>query len=224
MSTLAYFFLPLAHYSEGCTVGNITQVTISDGSFPFGYDQTQFDLCLDIPVLKGKLYSICEKVDDDGFQEIILKKLNQVKFALVKNKTKKKNCYILFFFVFIYFFIDINIIMTLFISYLNINNIFFPFCILPGIPIRCVRWECSAAWFSVSCSITWWHLQVEYHQSWHPGSTHERWWWIMGGSKGIMIHLSLNSLMHSTIPPKIYIYLFFIPHLTCPLNIFRAKQ
>lgn len=84
VSNLAYFFLSLAHYSEGCTVGNITQVTISDGSFPFGYDQTQFDLCLDIPVLKGNLYSICENVDDNDFQEIILKKLNQVKLKLAK--------------------------------------------------------------------------------------------------------------------------------------------
>ncbi|KAI3367910.1 hypothetical protein L3Q82_026737, partial [Scortum barcoo] len=61
----------------GCNVGNITEVTISDASFPFGYDQTQFDLCLDIPVLKDNLYSICEKVDDNDFQSIILKKLNQ---------------------------------------------------------------------------------------------------------------------------------------------------
>ncbi|XP_070776790.1 mesothelin-like protein [Enoplosus armatus] len=61
----------------GCTVGNITQVTVNDGSFPFGYDQTQFDLCLDIPVLQNNLLSICEKVDDDDFQKVILKKLNQ---------------------------------------------------------------------------------------------------------------------------------------------------
>uniref|UniRef100_A0A8D3AEN3 Mesothelin-like protein n=1 Tax=Scophthalmus maximus TaxID=52904 RepID=A0A8D3AEN3_SCOMX len=61
----------------GCTVGNITQVTVSDPSFPFGYDQTQFNLCLDVPVLKDNLNSICEKVDDDGFQTIILKKLNE---------------------------------------------------------------------------------------------------------------------------------------------------
>ncbi|XP_037602484.1 mucin-3A-like [Sebastes umbrosus] len=61
----------------GCTVGNITQVTVSDNSFPFGYDQTQFDLCLDIPVLKENLNSICEKVDAEDFQKIILKKLNQ---------------------------------------------------------------------------------------------------------------------------------------------------
>ncbi|XP_039993319.1 mesothelin-like protein [Xiphias gladius] len=61
----------------GCTVGNITQVIVSDSSFPFGYDQTQFDLCLDVPVLKDNLNSICEKVDDDDLQKIILKKLNQ---------------------------------------------------------------------------------------------------------------------------------------------------
>uniref|UniRef100_A0A3B4XVM0 Si:ch211-188p14.4 n=1 Tax=Seriola lalandi dorsalis TaxID=1841481 RepID=A0A3B4XVM0_SERLL len=60
-----------------CTVGNITQVTVSVTSFPFGYDQTQFDLCLDIPVLKNNLNSICDKVDDDEFQKIILRKLNQ---------------------------------------------------------------------------------------------------------------------------------------------------
>ena len=59
-------------------MGNITQVTVNDDSFPFGYDQTQFDLCLDVPVLQDNLNSICEKVDDDDLQKIILKKLNQV--------------------------------------------------------------------------------------------------------------------------------------------------
>ncbi|XP_034432971.1 mesothelin-like protein [Hippoglossus hippoglossus] len=61
----------------GCTVGNITQLTASDPSFPFGYDATQFDLCLDVPVLKDSLDSICEKAVYDDFQKIILKKLNQ---------------------------------------------------------------------------------------------------------------------------------------------------
>ncbi|XP_028293044.1 uncharacterized protein LOC114455923 isoform X2 [Gouania willdenowi] len=61
----------------GCTVGNITQVTVNDGSFPFGYDSTQFDLCLDIPALKENLNSICKAVYDEGFQRIILQKLNQ---------------------------------------------------------------------------------------------------------------------------------------------------
>uniref|UniRef100_A0A087XAU7 Uncharacterized protein n=1 Tax=Poecilia formosa TaxID=48698 RepID=A0A087XAU7_POEFO len=62
---------------QGCTEGNITQVTVSDPSFPFGYDVTQFNLCLDISVLKDNLYTICQKVDDNDFQKIILKKLNQ---------------------------------------------------------------------------------------------------------------------------------------------------
>ncbi|XP_058472301.1 uncharacterized protein LOC131445328 [Solea solea] len=61
----------------GCTEGNITQVIVNDPSFPFGYDQTQFDLCLDVPVLKDNLNSICEKVDDDDFQTTILRKLNE---------------------------------------------------------------------------------------------------------------------------------------------------
>lgn len=68
------------NYFQGCTVGNITQVEASDPSFPFGYDQTQFDLCLDVSVLKDNLNSICEKVDDSDFQKIILVKLNQVVF------------------------------------------------------------------------------------------------------------------------------------------------
>lgn len=59
-------------------MGNITQVTLSDESFPFGYDLAQFDLCLDVPVLKDNLESICQKVDDDNFQKVILNKLNQV--------------------------------------------------------------------------------------------------------------------------------------------------
>lgn len=64
--------------SPGCTVGNITHVTISDASFPFGYDSTQFDLCLDVPVVKDNLNTITEKVDDNDFQIVILAKLNQV--------------------------------------------------------------------------------------------------------------------------------------------------
>ncbi|XP_033968063.1 mesothelin-like protein [Pseudochaenichthys georgianus] len=60
-----------------CTVGSITQVTVSDNAFPFGYDLTQFNLCLDIPVLKDRLDSICQKVDDNDFQTVILRKLNE---------------------------------------------------------------------------------------------------------------------------------------------------
>ncbi|XP_055087258.1 uncharacterized protein LOC117390923 [Periophthalmus magnuspinnatus] len=58
-------------------MGNITGVTVQDPAFPFSYDQTQFDLCLDIPVLKDNLNAICEKVDDNDFQKIILRKLNE---------------------------------------------------------------------------------------------------------------------------------------------------
>uniref|UniRef100_A0A3Q4GYZ9 Mesothelin-like protein-like n=1 Tax=Neolamprologus brichardi TaxID=32507 RepID=A0A3Q4GYZ9_NEOBR len=63
--------------TRGCTTGNITQVIVSDSAFPFDYDLTQFDLCLDVPVLKENLNSICNKVDDNGFQTVILKKLNE---------------------------------------------------------------------------------------------------------------------------------------------------
>ncbi|XP_035990971.1 mesothelin-like protein [Fundulus heteroclitus] len=67
----------LLKQGEGCTEGNITHTTISDPSFPFGFDVTQFDLCLDVSVLKDNLNALCQKVDDDDFQKIILKKLNQ---------------------------------------------------------------------------------------------------------------------------------------------------
>ncbi|MED6242800.1 hypothetical protein ATANTOWER_009948, partial [Ataeniobius toweri] len=67
----------LMEQGEGCTVGNITQVTVRDPSFPFGYDLKQFDLCLDVSVLKDNLNAICQKVDDDDFQKNILKKLSQ---------------------------------------------------------------------------------------------------------------------------------------------------
>ncbi|MEQ2159193.1 hypothetical protein GOODEAATRI_020191, partial [Goodea atripinnis] len=53
------------------------QVTIGNPSFPFGYNLMQFDLCLDIPILKDNLNSICQKVDEDDYQQVILKKLNQ---------------------------------------------------------------------------------------------------------------------------------------------------
>lgn len=84
---LMWFLLFWPVVPEGCTVGNITQLTVSDGSFPFGYDQTQFDLCLDLPVLRENLYSICEKVDDDNFQKVILRKLNEVSLLSIEQRT-----------------------------------------------------------------------------------------------------------------------------------------
>uniref|UniRef100_A0A669DSU7 Uncharacterized protein n=1 Tax=Oreochromis niloticus TaxID=8128 RepID=A0A669DSU7_ORENI len=74
----------------GCTMGSITQVIVSDPSFPFGYDLMQFDLCLDVPVLKENLNSICNKVDDNGFQTVILKKLNEVFCMGILRKTDGK--------------------------------------------------------------------------------------------------------------------------------------
>uniref|UniRef100_A0A3B3BZP7 Mesothelin a n=2 Tax=Oryzias melastigma TaxID=30732 RepID=A0A3B3BZP7_ORYME len=67
----------LVKRAASCTVGNITQVIISDESFPFGYDSKQFEFCLDVSILKDNLDSICQKVDDENFQAVILKKLNQ---------------------------------------------------------------------------------------------------------------------------------------------------
>ncbi|XP_058236849.1 uncharacterized protein LOC131347029 [Hemibagrus wyckioides] len=64
--------------SESTTVSNITAVTISDPSFPFGFNSTQFDLYLDITVLQDNLAAITEKVVDTSLQTVILNKLNQI--------------------------------------------------------------------------------------------------------------------------------------------------
>ncbi|XP_028981157.2 uncharacterized protein LOC105009564 isoform X5 [Esox lucius] len=61
----------------GCTIGNITQSTIADAAFPFGYTATQFDLCLNTSVLINNLAAVTGKVDDVTFQAVILAKLNQ---------------------------------------------------------------------------------------------------------------------------------------------------
>lgn len=65
---------------SGCpdTLGNITQVTISDDAFPYGYDATTCNHCLSVQVVKDNLASLTEKVDDDDFQYVILEKLHQV--------------------------------------------------------------------------------------------------------------------------------------------------
>ncbi|XP_053333521.1 mesothelin-like protein, partial [Clarias gariepinus] len=64
--------------SEDATVSDISAVTISDPSFPFGFNSTQFDLYLDISVLQYNLAAITEKVVDISLQTVILKKLNQI--------------------------------------------------------------------------------------------------------------------------------------------------
>uniref|UniRef100_A0A8C7FZ90 Uncharacterized protein n=1 Tax=Oncorhynchus kisutch TaxID=8019 RepID=A0A8C7FZ90_ONCKI len=56
------------------SLGNITQVTISNNAFPFGYDTTMFNHCLSAQVVMDNLASLTEKVDDDDTQKLILEK------------------------------------------------------------------------------------------------------------------------------------------------------
>uniref|UniRef100_A0AAY4B5Q4 Mesothelin-like protein n=1 Tax=Denticeps clupeoides TaxID=299321 RepID=A0AAY4B5Q4_9TELE len=63
--------------SSLCTVGNITQVEVSDDAFPFSYDPSQFDACLSVPALKDNLAAISDKTNDPAYQQIIMQKLNQ---------------------------------------------------------------------------------------------------------------------------------------------------
>ncbi|KAM7419684.1 hypothetical protein PAMA_016664 [Pampus argenteus] len=63
---------------NGCTVGTITQVTVSDETFPFDYDDlAQFDSCLSAAVVKDNLASITEKVDQEEYLKIVLSKLQE---------------------------------------------------------------------------------------------------------------------------------------------------
>ncbi|XP_053333404.1 uncharacterized protein LOC128506831 [Clarias gariepinus] len=61
----------------GCTAGVITQVQVSDASFPFGYDVNQFNVCLSVQTLKENLAAITDKATGSDYQKIILSKLNQ---------------------------------------------------------------------------------------------------------------------------------------------------
>uniref|UniRef100_A0A3B3HFL3 Uncharacterized protein n=1 Tax=Oryzias latipes TaxID=8090 RepID=A0A3B3HFL3_ORYLA len=61
-----------------CTVGNITQVTISDSTFPLDYDVTQFNNCLSNTVVKDNFDAITEKVDEKDYLKIVLQKLGEV--------------------------------------------------------------------------------------------------------------------------------------------------
>ncbi|XP_057202669.1 uncharacterized protein mslna [Triplophysa rosa] len=70
---------PLANRAgDTCTKGNITSIEISGDDFPFGYDATQFRACLSADVVRDNLASLCEKIDDDTFQRVILDKLNEI--------------------------------------------------------------------------------------------------------------------------------------------------
>uniref|UniRef100_A0A8C1E097 Si:ch211-188p14.4 n=1 Tax=Cyprinus carpio carpio TaxID=630221 RepID=A0A8C1E097_CYPCA len=73
--------------SADCTAGNITEATIADASFPFGYTAAQFDACMSARVLRDNLAAVSEKVDDNDFQGIILSKLKQVYPAGLSDST-----------------------------------------------------------------------------------------------------------------------------------------
>ncbi|XP_029355460.1 uncharacterized protein mslnb [Echeneis naucrates] len=61
-----------------CTVGNITQVTISDETFPFDYDDiTQFNCCLSAETVVNNLDAITNKVDEEEYLRIVLNKLQE---------------------------------------------------------------------------------------------------------------------------------------------------
>ncbi|XP_034747407.1 uncharacterized protein LOC117956442 [Etheostoma cragini] len=63
---------------NGCTVGMITQVTISDETFPFNYDDiTQFNFCLNASIVKDNLEAITMKVDQVEYLRIVLSKLRE---------------------------------------------------------------------------------------------------------------------------------------------------
>uniref|UniRef100_A0A3P9HJY5 Uncharacterized protein n=1 Tax=Oryzias latipes TaxID=8090 RepID=A0A3P9HJY5_ORYLA len=59
-----------------CTVGIITQVTISDPTFPFDYNINQFNNCLSVSTVKDNLDAITEKVDEVEYLRIVLQKLH----------------------------------------------------------------------------------------------------------------------------------------------------
>lgn len=62
-----------------CTEGTITQVTISDETFPFDYDDVnQFTSCLSAAVVRDNLESITEKVDQEDYLRVVLSKLREV--------------------------------------------------------------------------------------------------------------------------------------------------
>lgn len=60
-------------------MGIITQVTISDDTFPFNYyDVNQFDYCLTAATVKDNLDAITQKVDQLDYLSIVLSKLQEV--------------------------------------------------------------------------------------------------------------------------------------------------
>uniref|UniRef100_A0A3Q3L8M9 Mesothelin a n=2 Tax=Mastacembelus armatus TaxID=205130 RepID=A0A3Q3L8M9_9TELE len=63
---------------DGCTVGTITQVTISSDTFPFNYFEiSQFNSCLSATTVKDNLDAITMKVDEMEYLRIVLNKLQE---------------------------------------------------------------------------------------------------------------------------------------------------
>ncbi|CAL8285764.1 unnamed protein product [Arctogadus glacialis] len=63
---------------EECTSGAITQVTISDPSFPFDYTTAaQFNSCLSAATTRDNLAAITQAVDDTEYLRIVLDKLQE---------------------------------------------------------------------------------------------------------------------------------------------------
>ncbi|XP_029595979.1 uncharacterized protein mslnb isoform X4 [Salmo trutta] len=61
-----------------CTVGNITQVTISESTFPFNYETvTKFNCCLTAKTVVDNLEAITAKVDDQEYLEVVLARLRE---------------------------------------------------------------------------------------------------------------------------------------------------
>ncbi|XP_029015454.1 uncharacterized protein LOC114860771 [Betta splendens] len=64
--------------ADSCTVGAITQVTISDVTFPFDYsDINQFNACLSAAVVRDNLEAITQKVVQSDFLAIVLSRLQE---------------------------------------------------------------------------------------------------------------------------------------------------
>lgn len=60
-------------------------VTISDETFPFDYDDiNQFDFCLSAATVKNNLDAITQKVDQEEYLAIVLRKLTEVGDAFFK--------------------------------------------------------------------------------------------------------------------------------------------
>lgn len=66
--------------ANNCTAEIITQVTISDETFPFDFDDVhQFQACLSPQTVKDNLAALTDKVLDEDFMSIVLSKLNEVR-------------------------------------------------------------------------------------------------------------------------------------------------